>query len=201
MADGERSEKKLVADGIEWVRERREQLGWSQAKLAIRATKMKGYLAEICPAPTAADIAIFETGELRQLPRWLKLVHYAFEFVSVPPEERCAWVNRKNWYTAGHPIDLCRPLLFRDEFRFIEALYMLSENDRRAWRAFIRDYACRRGARDRARAARDCFRRLEIPATALTDEEQMLMRAFRSMSTAEQVELVKAAERIISGRD
>lgn len=190
MADGERSEKGLVGDGIAWVRECREQLGWSQAKLAIRSTKMKGYLGELCPAPTTIDVAAFEAGELRQLPRWLNLAQYAFEFVTVPADGRVAWLNRRNWYYAGHPIDLCRPLLFRDEFRFIEALYGMSEPDRRAWRAAMTRWHGRTGERDRADTARDWLRRLEVKTEVLVRDEQELLEIYRRLSRRRQEEMM-----------
>ncbi|HEX8443956.1 MAG TPA: hypothetical protein VF631_09955 [Allosphingosinicella sp.] len=181
MAQGERSEKALVTDGILWVRERREQLGWSQAKLAIRSTKMRAYLGEICPAPTEADVSAFEAGELRQLPRWLKLAAYAFEFVTVPREERAAWLDRRNWYHAGHPIDLCRPLLFRDEYRFMEALNSMSEPDRRAWRAAMTRWYSRNSQGDRAQAARDWLRRLGVHAEVMIQEEREVVEAYRRL--------------------
>lgn len=189
MAQGERSEKALVTDGILWVRERREQLRWSQAKLAIRSTKMRAYLGEICPAPTEADVAAFEAGELRQLPRWLKLAAYAFEFVAVPAKERAAWLRRRNWYHAGHPIDLCRPLLFRDEYRFVEALNFMSEPDRRAWRAAMTRWHSRNAEGDRAATARDWLRRLGVHAEVLIQEELEVVEAYRRLRRAKGEEL------------
>lgn len=150
---------------------------------------MRRYLGELCAAPSAADVAAFEASELRQLPRWLKLVHYAFEFVDVPAHEREAWLARRNWYYAGHPIDLSRPLLFRDEYRFIEALYGMSEPDRRAWRAFLTRWQGRSGEHDRASAAREWLRRLGVKGEVLTTDEHELLDGYRRVPHRKQGEL------------
>lgn len=183
-----RTEKALIEDSGAWVFQRREELGWSPAKLAIRVRMMR-----ICQSglrrrsPTAADILTLEAGELRQLPRWLTLVEDVFAFVNVAPEHRVSWIDRRNWRYAGHPADLAEILVHRDEYMFLENLGLLKEDDRRAWRAVLTRWTTY-GDKEhhRLQAARDWLRRLGIATDVLSEAEREMMEHLRSLSRAKQ---------------
>lgn len=177
-----RSEKALLREAAEWVRGQREALGWSPGKLAVRTRLMQRCQGLRGPVPLKGDIIALEAGELRQLPRWLTLVEDVFAFVAIAPEHRAAWIDRRNWRYAGHPIDLSETLVFRDEAMLLDVLAGMVEDDRRAWRAVLTKWPMR-GERERERldAAREWVRRMGFNMDALTDAEQLMLKRYRQL--------------------
>lgn len=184
-----RSEKALLQEAAAWVRWQREALGWAPAKLAVRTRMMQRCQGLRGPAPERGDIIALEAGELRQLPRWLTLVEDVFAFVGVAPEHRAAWLDRRNWRYAGHPIDLSEALVFRDEAMLLDLLAGMDEADRRAWRAVLTRWPMRGEREDeRLDAAREWVRRMGFNMDALTDAEQLMLKRYRQLPRDKRVQ-------------
>lgn len=188
-----RSEKALVRDGMAWVRAGREALGWSAPRLAVRCRMMQRCTGTPGPAPRRGDVAAFEAGEIRQLPRWLVLVQDVFAFMEVRPEDREAWLDRRDWFHAEHPVDLSEILVHRDEYRLLAALRSLDEPDRRAWRTLMARWGLTGGGeRDRTEVARDWLRRVGVPFDVMSSTERRLLDDFRRLPAARRDELAEA---------
>lgn len=184
-----RSEKALLKAGGAWVREQREALCWSAAKLAIRTRMMQRCQGARGPTPKRDDIIALEASELHQLPRWLLLVEDVFAFSAVSAEQRVSWIDRRSWRYAGHPADLSEVLVFRDEAMLLDVVRSMDEADRRAWRAVLTQWPMRGGREgDRLNAAREWVRRMGLNMDVLTDAEQLMLRRYRQLSRDKRVE-------------
>jgi hypothetical protein len=131
-----RSEKALIAAAADWCRSVRAHFEWSSEDFARECSHAARWLRFANGVPTAAEIEMLEAGRVTLLPRWLR----SAERAELDPVARDHWPRPRTWfthdYTGGDPFDCSYPLLFRDEYYFLEDLNQMPEDDRRALRRF-----------------------------------------------------------------
>lgn len=165
--------RKQVAAAAEWTRVERERLRWSTAELASKADQMASDMGWEGSVPTEAGIEALEAQLLKSLPRWFKLVRYSVERADISDADALSWLAERNFYwQTTDPLKMTRPLLFEDEYRFINTLQKLDESDRRAVRAFVTDYADRQCYASKEEYARRFLKRLGIHCILVEDSER-----------------------------
>lgn len=165
--------RKQIVVAAEWTRVERERLGWSTAELAAKADQMAGDMGWEGPVPTEASIEALEAEQLKSLPRWFKLVRYSVERAHISESDALSWLAERNFYwQTTDPLKMTRPLLFEDEYRFLNTLQKLDESDRRAIRAFVTDYADRQRYASKEEYARRFLQRLGILCIIVEDRER-----------------------------
>lgn len=135
-----RSEKKLIAAAADWCRGARAHFNWSVEDLAKECALAAQWLRFANAIPTIEEIETLESGAARQLPRWLRSARYAVERATLESRDRERWPRPRTWFsydsTDADAFDCSYPLLFRDEYYFLEDLNSMEEEDRRALRRF-----------------------------------------------------------------
>lgn len=194
-----RTERALVKAAAEWLKTERERIGWSIDEMIERILDIAGDFTFGDPRPTADDVAALERGEGKHLPRWLRLAHYAIEHAGLESNSaRLAWLGKRNWYHAmpPHPFDACHPLMFVDEYRFLEELSMMGETRRRALRRFTTQFWRSRDDKERNDHARRFLSEFNIDITDSRfegPEEKALLDRFATMSPRNRKLLLHAA--------
>lgn len=176
-----RQMRKQVIAAAAWLRTERKRLGWSVADLMVRVADIADDLGWEGQTPDIRDLEALEAENLKQLPRWFKLLRYAVDHAEMPEGGMVAWLAERNFYFQTGDVRMARPLLFEDEQRFINTLDRLEEDQRRALRAFVTDFATRQCYGTKEEFAAKLLAKFRITATVLSDEDRELVDLFQSM--------------------
>jgi hypothetical protein len=191
--------KKAVTAAVTWLQGERKRLGWSAADLTINAVRIAGDLGWEGDIPTVSEIEELESGQLKQLPRWFKLLRYASEFASVPSGHQLAWIAERNYfYQADRDLRFSRPLLFEDEHRFINSLDRLREDHRRALRTFVTNFAGRQCYEPKEEFARRFLARLGITVPVLAENENEVVELFQAMKPEQQALILDMLRNLVT---
>lgn len=137
-----RSEKALIAASAHWCVAMRAQWGWSVEKLVERCEIVAETIRYLTMPPSVEEVEQLEAAKSKTLPRWLRLARYADELQSAGIEAHQRWPRPRSWYTKhpseADPFDCCYPMLFRDEYYFLELCEQLGDARRRSLKRFVR---------------------------------------------------------------
>lgn len=174
--------RKLVAEAADWLRAERKRLGLSSVDIALGAADMADDFRWGGEVPNVEDIRALEREEPKQLPRWFKLLRYVIDRAAAPDQEALAWLGERNYYWSRGPLKMARPYVFEDEYRFLNTLDAIDEEQRRALRAFVSNWTYRQGYDTKENFARAFLAKFGITASVLDDDDRELVERFQMLS-------------------